>query len=133
MALGGAVGASLRYAVGRLAPVTAGSFPWSTALVNLAGSFALGVLVVVAGARWPGWHAPRLFLGVGVLGGLTTFSTFANETRALLLAGDGGRAAVYVTVSVAGGLAAAWFGVALARRALGLPPGPVPEQPEEAA
>jgi fluoride exporter len=132
VALGGVVGASLRYWSGRVAPVQAGAFPWSTFAVNLTGSLALGVLVIVAGARWPEWHTPRLFLGVGVLGAFTTFSTFANETRSLLLVDHAATAASYVVASVAGGLAVAWLGVILARRALGLPPGPIPEQPEEA-
>ena len=133
VAVGAVVGASLRYGAGRLVPVTAEAFPWTTFVVNLSGSLALGALVVVAAVRWPGWHMPRLFLGVGVLGAYTTFSTFANETRALLLADAGGIAIAYVVASVAGGLAAAWLGIELARRILGVPPGRLPEQPEEAA
>jgi CrcB protein len=133
VATGGVVGASLRYGAGRLVPVTAGAFPWTTFVVNVSGSLALGALVVVAAVHWPGWHTPRLFLGVGVLGAFTTFSTFANETRALLLADAGGTAASYVGASVAGGLASAWLGIGLARRILGVPPGGLPEQPEEAA
>jgi fluoride exporter len=131
VAAGGMAGASLRYAVNELVPVAAGVFPWATFLVNISGSLALGVLAVVAVARWPGWHVPRLFLGIGVLGAFTTFSTFANETRALLVAGEGATAASYVVASVAGGLSAAWLGTAATRRALGLAPEPRGDGPEE--
>ncbi|MBN1193343.1 MAG: CrcB family protein [Coriobacteriia bacterium] len=81
VAAGGALGAALRYAVGQLVPVTVGSrVPWTTLSINVIGSFALGVLMGVlpsaGGAeRW------RLFLGVGILGGFTTFSRFQLRGR----------------------------------------------------
>jgi CrcB protein len=126
------IGAALRYGSGRLAPVPAGAFPWSTFAMNVLGSLALGVLTTVTSARWPDRHTPRWFLGVGVAGAFTTFSAFANETRALLLAQQGATAFWYVVSSLGAGLALAWLGVVLAQRALGQQSGPIPEQPEEA-
>lgn len=77
---GGAVGAAARWAVGHAWPVHPGVWPWSTLAVNVAGCFAIGVLMVFVARR--AGHLPYLrpFLGVGVLGGFTTFSTFALET-----------------------------------------------------
>ena len=106
IALAGAGGALCRLAVNNV--VSARSFPLSTLVVNVVGSFALGVLVA--------WGATRLspevlsVLSVGFLGGFTTFSTFALE--AVTLSDDGrlGTAAVYVVISVVSGLAAAAVG-----------------------
>lgn len=86
---GGALGAGARYAVGALVGSKPGGFPWATFGVNVVGALLLGALMgVIAGneAAEP-W---RLLLGVGVLGGFTTFSTLAYET--LALAGDGAMA-----------------------------------------
>lgn len=104
---GGALGAGARYAVGAFVGSKPGGFPWATFGVNVAGAFALGLLMgAIAGndAAEP-W---RLLLGVGVLGGFTTFSTLAYET--LALAGDGAMALGLVNVvgtGIAGLLAAA--------------------------
>lgn len=102
VAVGGAVGASARWVTGELFAREPGGFPWATLLVNLAGCAAIG------------WCArrirhPELWLLVvtGGLGGFTTFSTFAVETRELVTGGHAARAAAYVAISVAGGLGAA--------------------------
>lgn len=106
VAFGGALGASARFAVGSLVGSKSGTFPWATFGVNVAGAFLLGLLMgAIAGneAAEP-W---RLLLGVGILGGFTTFSTLAYET--LALAGDGAVAlglANLVGTGVAGLLAA---------------------------
>ncbi len=84
IAAGGAVGASLRWLVGREWPVRAGEFPWSTLAVNLAGCIAIGVLMVLLDEVLAGRVNVRPLVGVGLLGGFTTFSTFAVETRALI-------------------------------------------------
>jgi len=104
---GGLAGVLARYGVGLLSPSM-----WATLAVNLAGSFALGVLVHAA-ADWS--PAVRDGIGVGFLGGFTTFSTFSVQA---VLETDGGRADIavlYVAASVAGGLAAAFGGYALGR------------------
>jgi CrcB protein len=108
--VGGAVGALARWSLGELIDRPPAGFPWATLLVNLAGCVAIGV----ASRRWrPG--TDRWAFGVtGVLGGFTTFSTFADETRELLAAGRPGAALTVVAVTVAGGLLA----VSLARAAV---------------
>lgn len=109
VALGGALGAWLRFAAGRLIGATA--FPWATLAVNLLGSFAMGLLtgwLARQGGSGEGW---RLFLGVGVLGGFTTFSAFSLEIVTLAQRGAIGMAALYLSASLAGGLVALLLGL----------------------
>jgi CrcB protein len=119
IAAGGALGSLGRYAVGLALPHSASSFPWGTFLVNVSGSAAMGVLVV-----WVlSMHEPhpwlRPFLGVGVLGGWTTFSTYAVESRDLLAAGRPWVAAAYVFGSLVVGLVAVGIGVTAGERVFG--------------
>jgi CrcB protein len=112
VALGGAIGASLRYLSGVAAMRLIGpGFPWATLFVNVAGSFAMGVLVVVLAS-----HGNRLapFLMTGVLGGFTTFSAFSLDAVSLWGRAPG-LAAAYVAGSVALSLAALVAGMAVAR------------------
>ncbi len=114
-ALGGALGALARWAVGEGLP-SPGGWPWATLLVNLTGCLLLGVLLARLADRSPepGWVRP--FLGVGVLGGYTTYSTVAVEVVDLA---DGGAlllAAAYLLLSVVGGIAAVAFGALAGRR-----------------
>ena len=81
VAVGGAIGAVLRYAIGHT--IAGGEFPWSTFMVNVIGSFALGLLSVMAINNLVSKDA-TLFLGVGLLGAFTTMSTFSIETVGLL-------------------------------------------------
>jgi fluoride exporter len=116
VALGGAIGSSLRYGAGLLAHRQwPSSFPYPTALVNVTGCFAIGLLAVLSDER--GWFGPtpRLFLLVGILGGYTTFSSFGYETLALVGRGDFGWALVNALGQVALGLVAVWAGMALGR------------------
>ncbi|MGL4236193.1 fluoride efflux transporter FluC [Tabrizicola sp.] len=106
IALGGALGSMLRYLM-----VAAIGAPWGTALVNVLGSLAIGVLFIVLDSR-AGW---QLFLMTGVLGGFTTFSAFSLDTLKLFELGQPLQAAVYVFGSVALSLSATVLGVALAR------------------
>lgn len=109
IALAGSAGAAARYGVG----VAAGdrSFPWSTLVINLAGSFALGLLVKLSIDH--DWSATRtLPLTVGFLGAFTTFSTFSVETQTMLREGRSGSAAWYIAASVLGGIVAAAVGYA---------------------
>lgn len=115
VALGGAAGSCARYAVGRALPTPAHAFPWGTFLVNLTGCFLLGLLTVFLSEVWRPGRYLRPFLGVGVLGGYTTFSTVTGEVRGLGAAGAWLLANTYLLDSVVGGLAAVWLGVIVAR------------------
>lgn len=114
VASGGAIGAALRYAVSLWARPETGAFPWHTFGVNVAGSFLLGVIMALLPAGGPaeGW---RLFLGVGILGGFTTFSTFSMETLALAQQGASAVAAGYAFGSLVAALTAATAGYAIGR------------------
>ncbi len=113
--LGGAVGSGARFLVGGLALARLGpGFPWGTLSVNLAGGLLMGVLAGTL-AKFGGSEPWRLFLGVGVIGGFTTFSAFSLECHAMILRGDLGPAFGYALVSVVGAVAALFAGVAVAR------------------
>jgi len=113
--IGGALGAGGRYLVGGVISArVGGAFPWGTLAVNLAGGLLMGLLF--------GWltrggvgEGARLFLGVGVLGGFTTFSAFGLDTLLLIERGQAGLALVYALASVAGAVALTALGVALVR------------------
>jgi fluoride exporter len=115
---GGAIGSILRLALQLWAAARFGTaFPYGTLLVNVAGSFVLGVvagLVVERSALPPVW---LLFLGVGICGGFTTFSTFSYETLRLLMERSWQYAIVNVTAQIALSLLAAGIGFWLARSA----------------
>jgi CrcB protein len=118
---GGALGGLARYAISSLAPAGTTGFAWATLAINVSGSFALGVLLVVLIERFRNNRYLRPFLGTGLLGAYTTFSAFAVEADLLIRSGRTGTAALYAAVSLAGGLAAAWAGILIAGRALGYP------------
>ena len=109
VAVGGALGAVLRWLLGEHVP-DQGGFPWTTFAINVSGSFALALLPALSGVR----SSPVLTagLGPGLLGGYTTLSAYADQTRALVVAGSEGLAAAYV----AGTLAACLAAVAVAAR-----------------
>jgi fluoride exporter len=111
IAAGGAVGTLARFGIAGV--INQSNHPWGTVTVNLVGSLALGVLVGLWGGAPPGDH--QLAVTIGLLGGFTTFSTFALDTIGLWESGEGGLALLSVTVSVVGGLAAAVAGLAIAR------------------
>ena len=104
VALGGAAGASCRYWVGQAIPVTTHSFPWATFTVNVTGSFLLALLPAFAIVVDHRLLPPAL--GTGVLGGYTTFSSFAEETRHLAAGGHEAVAAAYVAATFAACLVA---------------------------
>lgn len=112
VALGGGLGAWLRFIAGRLIP--SAGFPYATLTVNLLGSFAMGLLVATL-ARQGGNESARLLLGVGVLGGFTTFSAFSLEVVTLAQRGNLGGAALYAGLSLAGGVLGLTAGLALMR------------------
>jgi CrcB protein len=114
VAVGSALGGTLRYGAGRLWPMVPGGWPLSTMAVNLLGSLAIGVLSVVLAARDTATDFPRLFWMVGVLGGFTTYSTFALETVFVAESGQLARAVGYAFITLAGCIGAAWFGRSIA-------------------
>ncbi|MBX3532178.1 MAG: fluoride efflux transporter CrcB [Rhizobiaceae bacterium] len=114
--LGGAVGAGLRHLVNLTALRLAGpSFPWGTLTVNVAGSFAMGLLVELIARRFGASAEMRLFLATGVLGGFTTFSAFSLDAVVLWERGATAASMLYVGGSVALSLAALVAGLWLAR------------------
>jgi CrcB protein len=104
--LGGAVGSVIRYSIGLLPSKS--PFPWATLAINISGSFILGLFVTWALGRLP--ISVITPISVGVLGGFTTFSTFAWEGLFLSRTGRSELAVGYLVLSVVGGLAAAWLG-----------------------
>ena len=117
-AIGGALGALGRWGVGRGLPSSPGGWPWATTLVNLTGCAVIGVVLAVLLARFPDSPWLRPFLVTGVLGGYTTFSTFAVDTVRLADGGSWGTAAGYLLVSVVGGVVAVAGGLGLTRALL---------------
>jgi CrcB protein len=115
IALGGGLGSVARYLISTAIPVRPGHFPWATFLINLGGCFALGLLMVFVIEIWPPRRYVRPFAGIGVLGGFTTFSTFAVEVRGLAAHGARALADAYTLNSLVAGVAAVWCGIALAR------------------
>lgn len=117
VAAGGAVGASARYLLAKgLAAWDWNHVPWYTLVANVTGAFLLGIVVALTVERGgPIEESWLLFLGVGVLGGYTTFSTFSLETYELLREGLVAQAALYSIGSLLLGVVAVWAGFAVAR------------------
>ena len=115
--LGGAVGAVARFVVGtlilRFYPAT---FPLGTFVINISGSFLIGVLMTVFLNRPTVPVNWRLFLVTGILGGYTTFSSFEWEALVTMRNGAGAVAFLYLTLSVVLGLGGAWSGLLVANR-----------------
>lgn len=120
VAAGGAAGSWARYFTGWLwtraiGPVAASAFPWATLTVNVAGSFAMGLMAGWLARHGSHGEAWRLLLAVGVLGGFTTFSSFSLEFALLVERGTIGLAALYVGISLLAGFTGLFAGLALMR------------------
>ncbi len=115
VAAGGALGSLLRFGIGRALPAAAGTIPWATLGINVLGSLLLGALAGSALAQPEASPTLRAFVGVGLLGGFTTFSAFSLETITLAQSASPLRAAVYVILSVTLAVAAAALGLSLTR------------------
>ena|SRR5579875_3803219 len=113
---GGAIGAVVRIALSRLPVPGAPGWPWVTLAINLAGAFALGYFATRLQERLPLSTYRRPFLGTGVCGGLTTFSTMQVELLKILDHRHYGIAAGYAVLSVVGGYLAIHLASALVRR-----------------
>ena len=117
IAIGGSIGAVLRFSIANATHLVFGrAFPYGTLMVNIIGCLGMGVLYVLFLERLtlgPEWRAA---LQVGLLGALTTFSTFSLETLMLVENGEAQKAILNVFLSVTLSLAATWFGMILGRQ-----------------
>lgn len=109
--LGGFIGTISRFLISRYVQITyVSSFPWGTFLVNIAGSFLIGILFGITEKGGFMSHEWRIFLTVGICGGFTTFSSFTNEAFMLLQSKELIRLAGYSSLSVFFGIAAVFLG-----------------------
>jgi CrcB protein len=116
VAIAGALGALARYGLGGyIANRFTSAFPWETFIINISGSFIIGLLFVIFTERLMPHPALRTSLMVGFVGAYTTFSTFSLETIRLIQDGAVGLAAANVFASVAAGLLAVYVGIVIAR------------------
>ena len=114
--LGGAAGAGARHLTGRATLAAFGpDYPWGTLAVNLIGGLLMGVLAGIVSRFGECGEEWRLLLGVGVLGGYTTFSAFSLDVMLMLQRGDWGPALGYILASVIGSVAALALGLSLTR------------------
>ncbi len=116
VAMGGAVGATLRHGVNQMALHWLGTgFPWGTLAINVIGSVLMGVLIGAFALLWDAPQSMRLFLTTGVLGGFTTFSVFSLDAVSLMQRGQISEAAFYVLASVVLSLGGLFAGMMLIR------------------
>lgn len=114
--LGGAIGSAARLGVGRLTLHQFGPhYPWGTLIVNLSGGFAMGLLAALLARFGAGAEGYRHLIGIGLLGGFTTFSAFSLDAAVMLERGDLAGAAGYALVSVIGSIIALFAGLWLVR------------------
>ncbi|WP_454886482.1 fluoride efflux transporter CrcB [Sphingomonas oryzagri] len=115
--IGGAIGAGIRYQISRISLVLLGpGFPWGTWFINISGGLCMGLLVGgLARLTPPSSESWRLLVGVGLLGGYTTFSTFSLEATNMIERGDWGSAILYVTSSAVLAIVMLFAGLWLSR------------------
>jgi CrcB protein len=116
VAAGGAIGACARYGAALAWPTRAGTFPWTTLAVNAAGCAVIGVFMVIITDVWAAHRLVRPFFGTGVLGGFTTFSTYATDVQRLIDGGHPRTALAYLALTVAAALASVWAAATATRR-----------------
>ncbi|MFC7244744.1 fluoride efflux transporter CrcB [Catellatospora aurea] len=112
---GGVLGALARYAVSQVLPPSPTGFPWGIFGVNVTGCLLIGVLMALVTDVWPGRRLLRPFLGTGVLGGYTTFSTYTVDIVRLADAGAVAVAAVYLVSTLLVALPAVYGGMVVTR------------------
>ncbi|WP_329311114.1 fluoride efflux transporter CrcB [Streptomyces sp. NBC_01262] len=118
VSVGGAIGASARYGASLLWPTDPGTFPWTTFLVNVIGCGIIGVFMVIITDVWAAHRLVRPFFGTGVLGGFTTFSTYAVDIQRLVDQGRAGTGLAYLAGTMLAALAAVWTTANLTRRVI---------------
>lgn len=118
VALGGAIGATARYAASLWWPAQPGGFPWATFWINVVGCAMIGVLMVIITEVRPAHRLVRPFVGTGVLGGFTTFSTYAVDIQHLVDSGHPGTGLAYLAATLIAALTAVWLATAATRRVL---------------
>ncbi|WP_328869314.1 fluoride efflux transporter CrcB [Streptomyces sp. NBC_00287] len=118
VALGGALGATARYALSLWWPLQPGGFPWATFWTNVVGCAVIGVFMVVITDVWAAHRLVRPFVGTGVLGGFTTFSTYAVDIQKLVDSGHPGTGLAYLAATLLAALTAVWLAATTTRRVL---------------
>ncbi|MFD7586711.1 fluoride efflux transporter CrcB [Kitasatospora sp. NPDC059811] len=116
IAVGGAIGSVARYGAGLAWANGPAAFPWTTLLINVVGCAVIGVFLVVITEGRPAHPLLRPFFGTGVLGGFTTFSTYAVDIRRLVEEGRLGLGLAYLGLTLLGALGAVWVAAGLTRR-----------------
>ncbi|MFJ9820743.1 CrcB family protein [Streptomyces sp. NPDC101151] len=116
VAVGGALGATARYAFALAWPTPPGGFPWATFWTNVIGCAVIGVFMVLITDVWGAHRLVRPFFGTGVLGGFTTFSTYAVDIQRLVDGGHPRTGLAYLAATLFAALAAVWLASAAARR-----------------
>jgi CrcB protein len=114
---GGVLGALGRYALASAWPHPAGGFPWATLVTNVSGCLVIGVLMVLITEAWAAHRLLRPFLGIGVLGGYTTFSTYSVDVQQLVAAGSARTGLLYLVGTPVAAFAAVYAGIASTRLA----------------
>jgi fluoride exporter len=115
IAAGGVLGAEARFGLATLLPHRTGQFPWATFLTNVSGCLLIGALMVLVTEVWAAHPLLRPFLGVGVLGGFTTFSTYTVDIQQLVRAGAARTGLLYLAATLLAALAAVYTGIVLTR------------------
>ncbi len=116
VAVGGGVGAAVRYGVVLLWPTAPDGFPWATLGINALGCAVIGVFMVLVTTVWADHRLLRPFVGTGVLGGFTTFSTYALDIARLVHAGQPRMAFAYLAATLLVALVGVWSATAATRR-----------------
>jgi CrcB protein len=117
VAVGGALGALARYGLEQAWPGPPGGFPWAVFVINVSGCFLMGILMVFITEIRAVHPLVRPFLGVGVLGGYTTFSTYSGDVHQLVADGHARTALVYLAATAVTAIAAVYAGIVLTRLA----------------
>lgn len=119
VAVGGAIGACARYGLGLAWPTAPGHFPWATLVINTVGCAVIGVFMVVITDVWAAHRLVRPFFGTGVLGGFTTFSTYAVDIQKLVNGDEARTGLLYLAGTLFAALAAVWLAATVTRRVIG--------------
>ncbi|MGW4911948.1 fluoride efflux transporter CrcB [Streptomyces sp. NPDC004270] len=118
VAAGGAIGAVARYALALALPTAAGGFPWATFWTNVIGCAVIGAFLVLITEGLSAHRLVRPFFGTGVLGGFTTFSTYAVDIQKLVDHGRPATGLAYLAATLCAALAAVWCAATATRRVL---------------